>query len=265
MKFISRNLSHGLESIKIYPLGDLHIGSPKCNIGKLKGIINDIATHEDSYCVLLGDIIDNATTASVGDTYSAAMTPMEQIEFAAELFMPIKDKILAITAGNHERRTMRSDGIDLVQFLALKLGLEDIYDYASVVLRVRVGRNKKQNIKASNSGFIYTMYLAHGDGSGGMTTGAKANALQKRGDFINTDVIVLGHQHQPLTFFNSRYEVDLVAASVRKMDQLCVMTCSFLDYETYADVHGMRPQPIAMPIIMLSGTQHQLASFLINI
>ena len=39
---------------------------------------------------------------------------MEQIQQAVELFGPVKDKILAITTGNHERRTYNKEGIDLI-------------------------------------------------------------------------------------------------------------------------------------------------------
>ena len=147
MKAIKINLPEELESIEIHIFGDEHIGDEHCDLKRLKERIEYVANTKNAYCVLNGDILDNATKTSIGDTYAAEFNPMEQLKAGLELFAPIKEKILAVTHGNHEARTYRKEGIDLSYLLAAQLGLREKYTSTSALLFIRLGkeaRNRKR-------------------------------------------------------------------------------------------------------------------------
>ena len=167
MKTIKINLPEELESIELHIFADEHIGDENCDLQRLKDRIKYVSEKENAYCLLNGDIIDNATKTSIGDTYSAEFNPMEQLKVATELFSPLKGKILAITHGNHEARTYRKEGIDLSYLLASQLGLGDRYSATSILIFLRLGTSgvhKKDRKKQDQ--ICYTIYMLHGSGGG---------------------------------------------------------------------------------------------------
>lgn len=252
MKLIQANLPTDRDKIEIELFSDLHIGSKKCNMKLINERIDRVKNNDNVYCVLLGDIVNNSTRTSVGDVYDEPLSPMEQMKLAATLFEPIKDKILAITAGNHERRSYRNDGTDLTWFLARQLGCEDKYDYAACVLLVKFGK-RSSSPKAHVRQNTYSLYLSHGDGQGGITMGAKANGLQRRGSIIDADVIVTGHTHAPMTFRQMSYKINTHGnyPAITEFEQVFVNAASTLNYEEYAEIRGMKPNSITSPVIVL--------------
>ena len=101
MKVIKIDLPKELEKIELHTFADEHIGDEHCDLERLKNRIEYVANTPNAYCLLNGDIIDNATKTSIGDIYANEFNPMQQLEEAVRLFKPLKDKIIAITHGNH--------------------------------------------------------------------------------------------------------------------------------------------------------------------
>ena len=140
MKIIKIDLSQDISQLEIHTFADEHIGDEHCDMKRLLDRIEYVKNKPNAYCILNGDIIDNATKTSIGDTYTQELNPMEQLQRAVELFEPLKDKILCITHGNHENRTYRKEGINLSSLLARQLGLFDRYSPTSAVLFIRFGK-----------------------------------------------------------------------------------------------------------------------------
>lgn len=273
MKCILQDLGDERRNITIEIFSDLHIGSTKCNYDEITRRIKEVEDDPDKYCVLLGDIVNNTTKTSVGDVYNEPLTPMEQIKKAKDIFYPIKDKILAVTTGNHERRSQKQDGIDLLYFLCTELGIEDCYDYAGVVLFVRFGKKlRKENYHARKDGtkpvnrnrgtnggqITYSMYITHGDGGCGRTVGGKMNALARRGEMIDADIVVMGHTHMPATFRESSWKVDNVHKCITQHEQVFVNASATLDHEEYAEIYGLRPNSLESPVIGLGGSWYEI-------
>lgn len=245
--------------IRVIPFADLHIGSAKCNIELIKSQIEKVKNDENTFAILVGDLINNSTKTSVGDVFTEKLSPMEQMKIAVELFEPIKDKILAITAGNHERRSYKNDGTDLGWFFANSLGIGDRYDYVAPLLFLRTGysnchsRKDKISTSARDHKWMYTIYITHGDGANGRLVGGKANSLERRGAIVDADVIITGHTHSPITFKQMAYTIDRPNYKVVEREQTFVNCASTLDYEGYAELYGMRPSSTAQPEIILGG------------
>lgn len=252
MKPIKIDLPNTMRYCNIEIFSDLHIGSTKCDYATLKSRIEKVANDDNARCIILGDICNNSTKNSVGDTYSEMLSPMEQIKVAKNLFMPIKDKIIGITSGNHERRSYRESGIDLTEFFANELGLNHLYDYTACLLFIRLGNNKRRS-KNDTRKFAYTLYMTHGDGNGGRTVGGKMNGLQRRGEIIDADILCVGHTHQPATFRTRRYICDYQNSSFHEKEQIFVNASATLDYEEYAELIGCAPSSKISPVIRLDG------------
>ena len=162
MKCIKNTLSKDIEYLKVEIFSDLHIGSKKCDYKAIQERIRNVQADKNTYCIILGDLMNNSTKTSVGDVYEEAYTPMQQINHCVEMFRPIKDKILGVTSGNHERRSYKTDGIDLTHFFCSELGISDKYDYCSCLLFLRLGSDTRHSKEGKNSRYVfYSIYMTH--------------------------------------------------------------------------------------------------------
>lgn len=249
MKCVKNDLPSKFRSIEIEIFSDLHLGSKKCDYSAIQQRVERVKNTDNVYAIILGDVLNNSTKTSVGDVYEEELTPMQQVKSSIATFEPIKHKILGICSGNHERRSYKTDGVDLLYFMAAELGLADKYDYCSCLLFIRFGECYKGR-KA-----CYTLYMTHGDGQGGRTIGGKANGLQRRGQVVDADIIVTGHTHAPLSFRDCFYRIDYPNSTINKKEQIFVNASATLKYEEYAELYGMKPSSVLSPVIILDGVR----------
>ena len=263
MKAIKVSLPSELESVQIHIFGDEHIGDEHCDLKRLKERIAYVAETENAYCVLNGDIIDNATKTSIGDTYTAEFNPMEQLRVSVELFSPIKEKILAIAHGNHEARTYRKEGIDLSYLLAAQLGLADRYTPTSALIFVNVGQESRKrkctNDKTKIRSVAYSLYMLHGSGSG-RKEGAKAIRLADMASIIDCDCYIHNHTHLPMVMKQAFYRVDNANKTFHVVEKLFVNGAANLNYGGYGEAQEFKPASKESPIIYLSGTKKEMTA-----
>jgi predicted phosphodiesterase len=259
MKCIKNDLPEELTKIEIEIFSDLHLGSRKCDYKAIQKRIERVKENEYVYAIILGDVLNNSTKSSVGDVYSEELTPMQEVQKATMLFAPIKDKILGVCSGNHERRSYKTEGVDLLYFMCAELGIADRYDYCSCLLFIRFGNySRYANSNSNKRKMCYTLYMTHGDGQGGRTIGGKANGLQRRGQIVDADVVVTGHTHAPFAFRDCCYKIDLQNSCIVKREQLFVNASATLQYEEYAELYGMRPSSEQSPVVILNGTKKEM-------
>lgn len=251
MKVIKIDLPSELEQIELHTFADEHIGDEHSDIKRVLQRIEYVKNNPYAYCILNGDIIDNATKTSIGDTYTQVFNPMEQLERAVELFEPIKDKILCITHGNHENRTYKKEGINLSCLIATQLGLADRYTSTSATLFIRLGKDTPHN---HNRRICYTVYVLHGNG-GGRKEGAKAIRLADMASIIDTDIYIHSHTHLPMIMKQAFHRIDNRNSSVALVDKLFVNTASNLTYGGYGEAGAFKPNSTDTPVIYLSGTK----------
>lgn len=258
MKTIKIDLAQDISKLEIHIFADEHIGDEHCDMKRLLDRIEYVKNTPNAYCVLNGDIIDNATKTSIGDTYTQELNPMEQLQRATELFEPLKNKILCITHGNHENRTYRKEGINLSNLLARQLGLFDRYTSTSAVLFIRFGEVANGNKETNGSGKVrkicYTMYVLHGSG-GGRKEGAKAIRLADMASIIDTDIYIHSHTHLPMVMREGFHRIDLRNNAVAMIDKLFVNTAANLKYGGYGEAGEFKPSSTETPIIYLDGTK----------
>ncbi|MFA6991927.1 MAG: hypothetical protein WC269_01440 [Candidatus Gracilibacteria bacterium] len=204
------------DSIKIIPLSDLHIGAPHFNETKAQKFIDYIKNTKDTYTVIVGDLIENATRYSVGDgVYTQTMSPDAQREYAVQLLKPISKKILCLADGNHSFRTMKDSGLSPEKLIAEKLDVE--YIGWGGLLKINLGN------------LSYLIHITHGSG-GGTTIGGMANKLMKQASRVRADIYLRGHHHTKFVFEDQIEEWGVI----RKRGY--GITGSFLNYKgSYAE------------------------------
>lgn len=250
MKVIKIDLPMYLSSVELHTFADEHIGDEHSDPKRLLERIEYVKNTPNAYCILNGDIIDNATKTSIGDTYTQVFNPMEQLAKAVEMFEPIKDRILCITHGNHENRTYKKEGINISCLIAKQLGLADRYTPTSAVLFIRLGDDSKHHHRK----FRYTVYVLHGSG-GGRKEGAKAIRLADMASVIDTDIYIHSHTHLPMIMKQAFHRIDTSNSSVALVDKLFVNTAANLTYGGYGEAQEFKPSSKDTPVIYLSGTK----------
>lgn len=256
MKIIKIDLPRELEQVELHTFADEHLGDENCDMKRLVQRIEYVRDTQNAYCILNGDIIDNATKTSIGDTYAQEFSPMEQLQRAVDLFGPIKDKILAVTHGNHENRTYRNEGINLSSLMATQLGLSDRYTPTSAVLFIRLGEESRGRKESNGSGnyrqICYTVYVLHGSG-GGRKEGSKAIRLADMASIIDTDIYIHSHTHLPMVMKQAFHRIDTKNSSVAIVSKLFVNTASNLNYGGYGEAAEFKPSSKDTPVIYLGG------------
>lgn len=258
MKTIKIDLPRELKSAELHIFADEHLGDEHCDVKRLLQRIEYVKSAPNAYCILNGDIIDNATRTSIGDIYAQEFNPMEQLQKAIELFEPIKDKILCITHGNHENRTYKKEGINLSYLIAKQLGLSERYTPTSAALFVRLGEEARRQKESNGSGkyrqICYTVYVLHGNG-GGRKEGAKAIRLADMASIIDTDIYIHSHTHLPMIMKQAFHRIDPRNNAVALVDKLFVNTASNLNYGGYGEAGAFKPNSKETPIIYLNGSK----------
>lgn len=251
MKVVKVDLPQDLKEIEIHTLADLHIGDKFSNKEGIKERIEHIKNTPNAYCILNGDLMNNATKTSVSDSYAEELTPMEQVEMCLEMLEPIKDKIIAITSGNHEKRTYNKEGIDITKLVAMQLKLTDRYSPTSCIVFLRVGKAKETHGRI-NGQVCYTLYCNHGSG-GGRKEGAKAIRLADMSSIIDADIYIHSHTHLPMIMKQGYFRVSLQNSSVARVDKLFVNTSAMLEYGGYGEAFEYKPTSQHSPVIYLDG------------
>lgn len=263
MRVIKVDLPRDISMLEIHTFADEHIGDEHCDLKRLVERIEYVKNTPNAYCILNGDILDNATKTSIGDTYTQEFNPMEQLQRANELFLPIKHKILCVTHGNHENRTYKKEGINLSYLIAKQLGLEDKYSPTSAVLFVRFGRLTNGRKENNGSGLprkvCYTIYVLHGSG-GGRKEGAKAIRLADMASIIDTDIYIHSHTHLPMIMKQGFHRIDTCNSAVAHVDKLFVNTAANLKYGGYGEAGEFKPSSMDTPVIFLSGSKKEFTA-----
>ena len=253
MKTIKVDLPKELKSLELHIFADEHIGDNNCDIERVRERIDYVATHDNAYCVLNGDILDYASRSSIGDIETRQFNIMGQIEKGVELFAPIKDKILAVTNGNHENRAYKKEGIDISKLVAMQLGLDDRYSSTSAFIFLRFGEMSSHEHKRP---VCYTIYMLHGSG-GGRKEGAKAIRLADMASIVDADIFIHSHTHLPMIMKQGFFRVDLSNSTVSNQTKLFVNTASCLNYGGYGEAQEFKPNSTDTPTIYLNGTKKQ--------
>ena len=172
------------EQIEIIPVGDLHFGSPNCNLKYFQNIIKYIQDTPNCYMIGMGDfwdcIIPKDPRFDPSNEYNLIDDNYGKIK---DILQPISSKILCLLLGNHEYHLVSEGYGDLIKRLAKELKTA----YAGFSTFLRVETNEKPVKKL-------VFYIHHGWFSG-RQRGSKINNLENLMRDYEADVYLAGHSH----------------------------------------------------------------------
>ena len=233
-------LPSDLEEIEIVPIGDVHAGDEFYDEKLLKSVVKYISEKPNRYTILNGDLMNMALTTSVSDTYADQLSPAKQVEYVANILMPIRDRILGMGTGNHEERVYKATGIDASRYLALELGLKDRYSDNSFMIFLKVGQSQTSRPSKLKQQ-VYSIFVQHGRG-GGRKMGGKANRLASSSDIIaDADLYVMGHVHTPMTFPTAVFVTDSQNMTITRQNKYFLLTNAYLDFGGYGLTYQYSP------------------------
>ena len=251
---IQIELSSDIHNLEIHTFADLHIGDAFCDEKYIISRLQYIQNTPNAFVIMNGDLINNATKTSVSDNYAEKIPPMQQIQKIVDLFEPVKDKILAVTSGNHENRTYNKEGIDIMGLVCAQFDISDRYKKNGAYIFLKFGRyaegGTNEGRKSTVRKICYTIYCTHGSG-GGRKEGAKAIRLADMASVVDADIYIHAHTHLPMVMREAYYRVDKAHKQVFLVDKLFVNTASSLKYGGYGQAFEMKPSSMITPVIYL--------------
>lgn len=239
--------------ITIIPISDVHLGALEHYADEWKSFCKNIEKSQNTYIILVGDLLNNSIRNSVANPFDEVMRPREQKKVMVEQLTPIKDKILCSVSGNHERRTTKDSDVDLSYDIMAKLDIEHLYRENMAFMKIQLGSRKSED-KANCS---YMFGVTHGAG-GGIYTGASVNRNERFGYLIEgIDCLVAGHTHKGTVTRPCKLVINPYADKVTLRPFTVISAESWLNYGGYAAQKMLLPSESGNPQkIMLSGKRH---------
>lgn len=248
------------QDVKIYPVGDLHFGSPQFMFDAWDRFSKAVADEPNSYLMIVGDMMNNGLKNSLTNVYEETVRPMSQKKWLAEQLEPLKDKIICGVSGNHERRSLKDADDDPMYDVFCKLNIEDRYreNAAFTLVRFGVGEIDRRGT-SSRTRPCYAFCVTHGAG-GGMYIGSSANRVERFGYALDgVDCIVTGHTHKPLTYPSAKLVFDARNKIVARKQYHIVTVSSWLDYGGYPIQKLLSPTATVQTEIILSSYNKQIS------
>lgn len=244
---IEHNLSEDFDTLELFIISDVHVGDNAYEEQAFLKFVDEIASVENRYVILAGDLIDNALKHSKTNSYKATMSPRDQKKYICRVLDKIKHKILCIVDGNHEMRSSDASDNNVGEDIAMILGVQSLYREDEAVLKITFG--KKENSRRQ----CYTANVFHGSG-GGATPGAAINSVVRRSNNIVADFYVCGHFHNKVVHKNRVRLIDLQNKMIRYVTRLFVVSSSWKGYmEGWEAIKGFVPgEPGSVKIILHS-------------
>ena len=231
-------LIHNLEgrTIKVWAVADVHIGSKECDMAGFSKFLARIAQDPDSYLVICGDIVNNGIKDSLTNVYEETMPPSAQIETAAELLAPVKDRILGAVGGNHEARSKKAVDLDPLYTVFCMMGCPELYRQNFAFIRVNLRKGGTGN--RGGSADHYALMLVHG----------KAENKKRQFSYAveGVDAIISAHTHNGIVEKPARIVFN--ASNKVKVEPIVSLTAtSWLSYGGYGAAGLYRPVATSDP------------------
>lgn len=248
------------KDIKIYPIYDVHIGSPECREQEFMEFVETVKKTPDAYVILGGDLLDNGIKSSVTNCYKAVYSPSEQKRLMANLLAPIRDKILCSVSGNHEYRSAKETDDSPVYDIMCRLDLEHLHRENMAFVKIILGDQYKEDGIRTPGRYrpSYVFYVTHGAG-GGALSGGVINRNERAGYALDgVDLVLVGHSHKPMMSQPAKIVVDSRNNKVSVVPFKVVVASSWLDYGDYAARKMLLPASRCLQTINLSAYRKEI-------
>jgi hypothetical protein len=187
----------------------------------------------------LGDLCEVVTPHSKGSLMEQTMAPSDQQLEIEDMLEPLKEKLLFLIDGNHERRAMKDAAMLMSKNMAKHL---DCMYYPDSEARFGILLNDSRLVRC----------LASHNYGGGCTPGAKLNRLHNlhfRGP--TCDAIFGGHTHSLTDDQIEILSMDDAGNYTAKIQQLVCGGTALRSHKGYPAQMGLKPSPPGLKYIVI--------------
>jgi len=218
------------QDIKVFPISDLHVGSPQFDSKKWDVFRAKLISEPHSRIVICGDMMNNGIKSSKSNCYEEVMRPAQQKSWLIEQLKPVADRILCGCSGNHEQRSVKETDQNPLYDVFVKLDIEHLYREYACFMTTRFGTDKHQHGLTRPT---YNTIVTHGSG-GGVTIGAAANRASRFGMAIDgADLMILGHSHRSMSYPEAKLRIDPHNNKISVQQFRVIIATSWLHYGGY--------------------------------
>lgn len=243
------------QDICVYPLADLHVGSPQFDKKKWDVFRTKLLSEPHSRIIIAGDMMNNGIKSSKSNCYEETMRPSEQKRWLVEQLEPIADKILCGCSGNHEQRSSREVDSSPLYDVFSKLDIENLFRENGCFLIMRFGGDQS---KPGKTRPCYATYVTHGNG-GGLYVGSSSSKAEQMGSVIDgIDAIIMGHIHRSQTYPVAKLFIDKHNNHIIEQEYRVIVATSWLIYGNYGMAKMMKPTAFALQEVVYSADEKQI-------
>lgn len=177
----------GKDKLYILAIGDIHLGSPECNIEYLQYWREMVSRIKNpKRIILMGDLIDTASKRIGNSSFKQEFDVNAQIDWITTFLKPLKDDIVFSCHGNHDYlRVSKEFDLNISKLIADYLGCGSGDQFLDEFLV---------------NGKPFTIYANHGKGSNAYAHLAQGK-IQRETSTISANLYLQGHNHR-LDFFS---------------------------------------------------------------
>ncbi len=235
------------KEIRIYFIGDAHIGSEASDKQAYEQAIKEVKDDENGYLIGMGDDVDaiiptdkrfNLEELDIANKFAHS-----QFQFFENRLEMIRDKIIGIHIGNHGSVYAKSSNFNEYIRISQRLGTNFMGEISITTLKIK-------GIRTIN------IHSAHGTG-GGYLEGSFVNKLRKEeGISKNCQVYAMGHSHR-LIHFPACIGLEKIGKILYSRYAMFINTGSFLrgmpiGITTYAEAKHYPPLPIGYSVLHIT-------------
>ncbi len=225
-------------------IADLHCQSISCDYARFLDLRDWIASEKAVRWFLGGDTFDVRLKNSVGSSRDEFCPLRVAMDLLVEDLKPIAKKGIAVFAGNHEARIIKTEDVEFCPAEDLAERLELPYLGMSGHIKHNVGKQS------------YTHFHHHGRGSA-RTDGGKLNTGEAIANIVTSELVTVGHLHFEATVKMLRRHMG-EDGYIDNAKQRLVMLPSFAAYRGYPQDGAYRPSALGAAAIHMGAKEHKL-------
>ena len=197
-------------TISIIPFADVHLGTSACDVDKFKELIKWVKDTPNVYLIGGGDYVEGINISDykrfdpdmVASEYKDVLGRIvqHQVDDMVNILKPVRDRIIGLSWGNHERTVLSRYHYDVMMSLCGKLDVRCL-GWASIT-RLKLIRPHKGGVASQ----VVHIFMEHGSG-GGKKKGGKVNRLEDRSNDFDADIFIMAHTHDKIATTKSQLYV----------------------------------------------------------